>query len=208
MPIPSENDQLIVDYHRHVAVPRTWLLPHHDVGVVMQRLEELGVGFLAEVSQPVLLLHLWVGITNHVQRVLHGLGGSLQDDQLLLVLLGNLKVFQHLRLLLVEHLLPLLVQHLARTLRAFVDGLVHPVCSYGKLVFGCTRSRTVHLVQPDAYSLQEGFLSAAVLLQALVLVGLAGLRVRHALLLDLPWRLLFQRGPFVGLSGEGSTLRS
>lgn len=78
--------------------------------------------------------------------------------------MGNLKIFQHLRLLLIEHLLSLLVKHLARTLRALVDGLVYSVCSEGKLVLRCTSSRTVHLVEAYTHSLQEGFFLTAVLL--------------------------------------------
>jgi hypothetical protein len=67
MAISAEDYKLVSDYHRTVTVTRTRLLPYHNVGVVLQRLQELRDSLLPKLCQLVLLrLNSRVWSSNHV----------------------------------------------------------------------------------------------------------------------------------------------
>lgn len=53
--------------------------------------------------------------TDHVQRILHRLGGRLDDYELFLLVFWNLKSLQKLSLFLQKFLFPLFVPHFIRT---------------------------------------------------------------------------------------------
>lgn len=54
-------------------------------------------------------------VSNYIQRILHRLGWSLQKNISILLFLINLKIFQHLSLLLVKYFFSLFINHFAGT---------------------------------------------------------------------------------------------
>lgn len=179
-----------------MAVTGARLLPDHDVRVVLQGLHELGHRLLAEVSQFFFgNLDLGVGVADDIKGVLHGLGGSLQLHQFVLLVFGNLEAFEHFCLLLVEDLPALFVEHLPWAFRP-----VHFLVVGDGKVFGRRTGRFLL----DAC--RVGVVVA--LLLAVLPLDFLGLDYWFVLLsVDFSGGVLFKRGPLSSLDPGRVTCR-
>lgn len=142
--------------------------------------------------------HFGVGVADDIERNLHGLGGGLKRQHLLLLLLGDLEIGEHFCLLLEEDLPALFIEHLAGAL-VFVEGFL--VVSDGEVSGG--RVRASMFTKTGTMCLIHRFLFDVLLLSCLLLLGIFG--VVH-LLLDLSRGVLLESSPDVGLHSGIITL--
>lgn len=140
--------------------------------------------------------HFGVGVADNIEGNLHGLGGGLKRQHLLLLFLGDLKIREHLSLLLEEDLPALFIEHLAWAF-ILVEGLL--VVSDGEVSGG--RVGASLLAETSTMRLIHHFLLDVLLLSCLLLLGIFG--IVH-LLLYLPRGVLLKSSPDVGLHSDVS----